>query len=78
MTETPREKLIQYLKDAFVKCKNKEYNLVDDIMNIFQKEIDNVEQEYKSKLNNWGKQQPMTDMYPKEMDVLNKIRKRIK
>ena len=50
----------------------------DEIIKLFEKTIDKVEKDYKSVLTPWGKKQPMTDMYPKEMDALKKVRKMLK
>ena len=75
-----RDKIIQAIKNnsyANGGYTNTE-NTTNEIISEIEKRIDKVEQDYKSKLGNWGKQQPMTDMYPKEMDALNKVRKQIK
>ncbi len=49
----------------------------DKVIEIFEKTIDKVEQDYKNELNNWGKSQPMKDMYPREMKTLERIRKEL-
>jgi hypothetical protein len=51
--------------------------ITNDMLKLFKKRIDKVEQDYKSELNDWGKQQPMSEMYPKEMDALDKVRKQL-
>ena len=50
---------------------------IDDIIKLIKNRIDKVEKDYKNELNNWGKKQPMKDMYPKEMATLERIRKEL-
>lgn len=47
------------------------------VISVFEKTIDKVEQDYKNELNNWGKSQPMKDMYPREMNALERVRKEL-
>ena len=49
----------------------------DTITESIEKSLDKVEQDYKSELNNWGKTQPMKDMYPKQMETLERVRKEL-
>lgn len=43
MTDTLRQQLAQYLKDAlFIQNGKKDYHLVDDIMKLFEKRIDKM------------------------------------
>ena len=71
-----REEIYKFLTDDTEGEYDTRYQ-TDEIMKLVKKRIDKVEQDYKSKLGNWGKQQPMTDMYPKEMDALAKVRKQM-
>lgn len=48
------------------------------VVESIEEKIDEIEQDYKSKLTDWGKQQPMKEMYPKEMDALGKVREMLK
>lgn len=50
-------------------------DVADEILRIFEKRIDKVEKDYKKVLTPYLKKQPMKDVYPKQMDALNRIRK---
>jgi len=50
---------------------------INDIISKIEKRIDKVEQDYKNELNDWGKSQPMKDMWPKQMETLERIRKEL-
>ena len=49
-------------------------NVTLEIFELFEKRIDKVEQDYKSALSPYLQKQPMKDVYPKEMDALERIR----
>lgn len=50
---------------------------LDEIMYIITKRIDKVEKDYRKPLNPYLKKLPMKEVYPKEMDALNRVRKEI-
>jgi len=74
---TLKEEIYNYISDG------RHYDEYDDpleitneILELIKKQIDQVQEDYHNELNDWGKQQPMEDMWPKQMDALNKVRKK--
>ena len=72
-----REEIIKYSNDEIMPEGQTPQEIADTIISMIEKRIDKVEQDYKSELNNWGKKQPMKDMYPREMTTLEKVRKEL-
>ena len=72
---TPREKIEEHINDTHFGS-DPEYCDIDIIMKIIQDGIDEVQQDYHNELSNWGKSQPMTDMWPHEMKTLERVRQK--